>query len=136
MYMASCQNCGNELKPGGKFCASCGAPASDVQETPVQTVQESIYPANGGPTNGLPADNMGLAGFICGILGVTACCGITSIPALICSIMSIKNVKAGKVKADSSWMGIVGLVLGILGSISLVICVIYFIFVFMMAFNY
>ena len=136
MYMASCQNCGNELKPGGKFCASCGAPAEEVPVTPVQNVQEPVYSSNVVPTNELPADNMGLAGFICGILGVTACCGITSIPALICSIMSIKNVKAGKVKTDSSWMGIVGLVLGILGSISLVICAVYIFFMFFMAFNY
>lgn len=133
--MASCQSCGNELKPGAKFCASCGAPVPEVQATPVQ-MEQTVYPSGNGPVTGLPSDNMGLIGFICGILAITLCCGITSIPALICSIMSIKNVKAGKVKADSSWMGIVGLVLGILGALYLIGIILYMSIFFFAAFSY
>lgn len=135
--MANCQSCGNELKKGGKFCAACGAPAPEETEVVVQTVQVGAAPITTmNTTENLPADNMGLIAFICGILGITLCCGITSIPALICAIVSMKNVKAGKVKNDTSWMGIVGLVLGILGTLLLIAYILYFVFVFLVAFNY
>ena len=132
MYMANCQSCGNELKKGGKFCASCGAPVPE--EVPVQPINpvgtsQVVTPVYGE----LPSDNNGLISFICGILGITLCCGVTSIPALICGIISMKNVKAGKVKADTSWMGIVGLVLGILGTLYLLFVILYFVIVFFAA---
>ena len=45
----------------------------------------------------------------------------------------MKNVKAGKVKSQTSWMGIVGLVLSILGTLYLVFMILYFVFVFLLA---
>lgn len=133
--MAKCQSCGNELKKGAKFCASCGAPIGEVEQPVVETVVQNDLPVQVAPVvnpgTELPSDNMGLAGFICGILGITLCCGITSIPALICSVLSMKNVKAGKVKSQTSWMGIAGLVLGILGIVYLVVMIVYFIFFFL-----
>lgn len=135
--MTKCQNCGNDLKKGAKFCASCGAPAVEEVAPVVETVVQNDVPFQVAPVVNpgieLPSDNMGIAGFICGILGITLCCGITSIPGLICSIMSMKNVKAGKVKSQTSWMGIVGLVLSILGTVYLVAMILYFVFVFLVA---
>ena len=136
--MAKCQSCGNELKKGAKFCASCGSPVGDVEQPVVENVVSNDVPVQMvspvvTPGVELPTDSMGIAGFVCGILGITLCCGVTSIPGLICSILSMKNVKAGKVKSQTSWMGIVGLVLSILGTLYLVFMILYFVFVFLLA---
>ena len=75
---------------------------------------QPVVPGQAMPDTTLPADNLGLAGFICGIIGFL-CCSFCTIPGLICSIMSMNNVKSGKVNPKNKWMGIVGLVLSILG---------------------
>ena len=129
--MANWKSCGNELN-GAKFCASCGTPVEEVVQSgvaPQQPVQgqpvqqpmaqqpmqgQPVAPGQAMPGATLPADNLGLAGFICGIIGFL-CCSFCTIPGLICSIMSMNNVKSGKVDPKNKWMGIVGLVLSILG---------------------
>ncbi len=138
--MANCKNCGNELN-GAKFCASCGTAVEEVapvqpmpaqpvpgqpmpaQQMPGQPMPAQPMPGQPMPGNTLPKDNMGLAGFICGLVGFL-CCTYVAIPGLICSILSMKNVKAGKVDPKNKWMGIVGLVLSILGLVIMVINII------------
>ena len=125
--MAFCRSCGNDVT-GVKFCGKCGTPVEEQISSPIVPGQPVV---NNG--SNLPKDNAGLWGFILGLLGVTACCGITSIPALICSIVSMNNVKKGLVDSSNQWMGVAGLVLGILGTLLIVFYVIYFVFVLMLS---
>ena len=133
MYMAFCRSCGNEIN-GVKFCGKCGAPVEENANAsaPVQPVQQ-MY--TGQPVNTLPKDGWGIAGFICGIVGVTACCGITSIPGLICSIISMNKVKKNEVDPSTKWMGTVGLVLNIIGLIAILLIIIWYVFVICVAIN-
>lgn len=124
--MANCKNCGNQLLGDENVCPQCGTPVEGAVAE--QTVDASVQPqvdAGAQPqvaqtASGLPKDNLGLAGFICGIIGFV-CCTYVAIPGLICSILSMNNVKAGKVDPKNKWMGIVGLVLSILGIIVMIL---------------
>lgn len=124
--MAYCKNCGNDVT-GVKFCGRCGSSVEVQSVQPVNTVQQT--------GSNLPTDGMGIAGFICGLLGVLACCGITSIPGLICSLISMSKVKKGLVDPSNKWMGITGLVLSIIGIVLLLIVLAYYIFVIWLAFE-
>ena len=131
--MAFCKYCGNETT-NAKYCGSCGAPVTEtpVQQQPVMPPQQPVmqqqpqinpnqpypYPPQQPPypyppQQGLPKDDMGLLGLIFGIIGFL-CCTFLTIPGLICSIISMNNVKAHKVSDQNKWMGIVGLILSIL----------------------
>ena len=121
MYMALCKSCGNEVN-GGKFCGKCGASLEEVtMDAPVAPVPAmSDVPGQVTPATTLPSDGMGIAGFVCGLIGFL-CCTYIAIPGLICSIISMQNVKQGKVDPKNKWMGIVGLVFSILGIVMLII---------------
>lgn len=125
--MAFCKSCGNEVN-GVKFCGKCGTPVevNNAAAAPVQPAQpvQPIY--NNQPVNNLPKDGWGLAGFICGIVGITACCGITSLPGLICSIISMNKIKKNEVDPSTKWMGTAGLVLSIIGLVLLVLVILYY----------
>lgn len=124
--MAYCKNCGNDVT-GVKFCGRCG---TIVEVQNVQSVN-TVQPVE----NNLPIDGMGIAGFICGLLGIIACCGITSIPGLICSLISMNKIKKGLADPSYKWMGIVGLVLSIIGIVLLLVVLVYYIFIFWLAFE-
>ncbi len=130
--MAFCRSCGNEIN-GVKFCGKCGTPVEDTiaNVAPVQTIQ----PMYNQQVNTLPKDGFGIAAFICGVVGITACCGITSIPGIICSIISMNKVKRGEVDPSTKWMGTAGLILSILGLVLVLLVIIYYIFVIYLAFN-
>ncbi len=136
--MAFCKSCGNEVD-GVKFCGKCGTPVENKIENvaPVQPVQsvQTVQPMYNQSVNALPKDGYGIAGFICGIVGITACCGITSIPGLICSIISMNKVKKGEVDPSTKWMGTVGLVLSIVGLLLILFVIAYYFLVFYVAIN-
>lgn len=128
--MTNCKNCGNQLVGNENVCPQCGTPVERAAAQPVvdagvqPQVDAGVQPQVAQPqvaqtATGLPKDNLGLAGFICGIVGFL-CCTYVAIPGLICSIMSMNNVKAGKVDPKNKWMGIVGLVLSILGIVIMI----------------
>lgn len=107
--MNFCSNCGKKIE-GTNFCSNCGHSNASVVQNTNQTSNNSS----------LPKDNLGLAGFICGIVGFL-CCTYVSIPGLICSIMSLNNIKKGKVEPKNKWMGITGIVLSCLGLVITII---------------
>lgn len=119
--MANCKNCGKELLNGANVCPQCGTPVEGVvaQQPADAGVQQSVQPQTVQTQAVLPKNNLGLAGFICGIVGFL-CCTYVAIPGLICSIMSMNNVKAGKVDSKNKWMGIVGLVLSVIGIVIMI----------------
>lgn len=126
--MKNCKNCGNELLGDENVCPQCGTPVegANVQQVVDSGVQQvvdmgaqQVQPQVDQTSTGLPKDNLGLAGFICGIIGFL-CCTYVAIPGLICSILSMNNVKAGKVDSKNKWMGIVGLVLSALGLVVMI----------------
>ena len=121
MYV--CKNCGQTYSEPVKFCGKCGTVVE--QAVPVQPVMNNGMAVN---PNDLPKDGMGIAGFVCGLLAVTACCGVTSIPGLICSISSMNKVKKGLVDPSTKWMGTVGLVLSIIGLVLLLLVVLCLLF--------
>lgn len=115
--MNFCSNCGKNME-GTNFCSNCGQTSVSAAQSVIQG-QNTNQVSN----NSLPKDNLGLAGFICGIIGFL-CCTYVAIPGLICSIMSIINVRDGKVDAKNKWMGIVGVILSGLGLLFLIINII------------
>lgn len=128
--MGYCKHCGNDVT-GVKFCAKCGSAVEETIVQPVQTMQagQQVQEVPVGNVGKLPSDGMGIAGFICGLLGLVACCGITSIPGLICSLISMNKVKKGLVDPSTKWMGVTGMILSIIGIVLLLVVVIYYIFI-------
>lgn len=125
--MAFCKSCGSEVNEG-KFCVKCGTPVEEVavmsqdQLVQGQTVvsDQAVVQGQAAPATKLPSDGMGIAGFVCGLIGFL-CCTYVAIPGLILSILSMQNVKRGKVNPSTKWMGIVGLIFSILGIVFLII---------------
>ena len=62
-----CSNCGKNME-GTNFCSNCG-------QTSVSAAQSVIQEQNANQANNssLPKDNLGLVGFICGIVGFLCC---------------------------------------------------------------
>lgn len=48
-----CENCGQELNEGAKFCSNCGTPIGDNNAVQVQQVQQVAYPYYGKEINGV-----------------------------------------------------------------------------------
>lgn len=112
--MNFCSNCGKKIE-GTNFCSNCGQASVNTAQSIMQE-QKTNQVSN----SSLPKDNLGLAGFICGIVGFL-CCTYVSIPGLICSIMSLNNRKKGKVDPKNKWMGIAGIILSCLGIVITII---------------
>ena len=49
--MATCTNCGNELKPSVKFCMKCGAPVSAPMAQVKSVESSAVCPLCGKPLN-------------------------------------------------------------------------------------
>jgi len=120
--MANCKNCGKELLGGENVCPQCGTPVEGTFAAQQPGVAPQTVNVNG-TVSGLPKDNLGLAGFICGIIGAL-CCTYVAIPGLICSILSLVNIKNGKVDGSKKWMGIVGIICSAIGLLMMVINII------------
>ena len=138
----NCPKCGAEVVEGTKFCPKCGAdlqgiqpqqPMNDMQQQPgVQPMQQPVMPENGLPSAGvmpgaaqtnLPSNSMGIASFICGLLGFL-CCTYLGIPGVICGVLGLQNAKAGKVSSKDLWMCYAGIVLGAIGILMLILNII------------
>ncbi len=122
------------------------APFEQYQEPPGQPMQQSAWTPPPAPEASWQNQNIGAntpfqppvaAGFgqdktlaivslVCGILSLTCCGPVTGIAALITGYMAKNNVDANPQQYDGRGMAIAGM---IMGGISLVLTVLYFIFV-------
>ena len=109
--MKYCEHCGGKLESGAEFCPNCGA---KVEKEVVNgtVVNESST------TTTIVKDNTTTA-FVCSIIGAL-CCTYVAIPGLILSIMSLRDMKEGKISSEKKWMAIAGIVLSAIGLIQLV----------------
>ena len=71
-----------------------------------------------------PRNGAGVAALVLGILGITFCM-LTSMPAIICGAIGVKNAKEGL--ADNRGVAMGGLVLGIIGTSLLVLLVLFYV---------
>lgn len=143
--MATCTNCGTEIKEGARICHSCGSPYSPQQPPPQQpgltgqpAAPISQPPAGpttwqtpqsfgpGGTVSVAPTDGQAIASLVCGILGLVFCPVILSIVAIVLGKSSMTRIQAsggavqGHQLAKAGFIiGIVGLVLGVVGLIFL-----------------
>lgn len=132
-----CRNCGTDLG-GAAFCPKCGTPAEVAAPAPempapapavAPVAPAPVAPAPVAPMQAAPVapagktDGFAIAGFVCGIIGAL-CCTYIAIPGLICSILSLVNIKKGKVNGKLKWMAITGIVLSAIGLALMVINII------------
>lgn len=129
--MAFCQNCGNELKEGARFCENCGAAVEIVPE-PVQTdYQNTVYeePAVVGPTPEQASASK--SALIFSIIGLAL--AEFGIPGIIFSAIAkgkVKNAEAlgvtgGKVKA-ARILSKIGMILSIVMTVFWVLYIVFF----------
>ncbi len=105
--MKYCEHCGGKLTDNQEFCPNCGAKVEKNKSTEVAT--GTVVNNNGATTK----DNTTTA-FVCSIIGFL-CCTYVAIPGLILSIISLKDMKEGKISSEKKWMAITGIVLSVLG---------------------
>ena len=115
--MLFCTNCGAQNGDNDAFCTNCGAqlnaPAEVVEQPVVEVVAAEEKKGNG----------MGIASLICGILGVTCCCGsfLAPILSIVFACISKKNTGKNGLATAGLILGIIGLVLGVVGIIGYII---------------
>lgn len=107
-----CPICGAENEDGVMLCAQCGA---DMSGAPQQVAESTPAPVQEEKGKG-----MGIASLVCGILGLTICCG-----SLIPNILAIIFAVVSKKKGNKGALPTVGLILGIIGAVFGVIYLIY-----------
>ena len=107
--MKYCEHCGNKLENGGEFCSKCGAKLNSNEKVTGEVVNNTKTGVK---------DNTTTA-FVCSIIGAL-CCTYVAIPGLVLSIMSLRDMKEGKISSEKKWMAIVGIVLSCIGLIQLV----------------
>lgn len=105
--MKFCEHCGGKLEGNQEYCPNCGAKIEKKKSNEV--VSGTVVNNNGTTTK----DNTTTA-FVCSIIGFL-CCTYVAIPGLILSIMSLKDMKEGKISSEKKWMAIAGIVLSVLG---------------------
>lgn len=122
-----CPKCGFDVADGSKFCPKCGADLQGVPGgQPAGPVEQPQGPVQMNPNvvpNQLPQNSMGIAAFVCGLLGAL-CCTFLGIPGVICGIIGLNNAKQGKVSNKDLWMCYAGIVLGAIGILMLVLNII------------
>lgn len=113
-----CPICGANNEDNVMFCAQCGADMTGTQQNNYAPVQKEE-----------PGKGMGIASLICGILGLTICCG-SGIPNILAIIFAI----VAKKKGNKGALPTVGLILGIIGAVFAVLYLVYMIAVYGLTF--
>ena len=103
--MKYCEHCGGKLEGTIDYCPNCGAKV-DKKEN----VSGEVLNNNGAA----PVKDTTTTAFVCSIIGFL-CCTYVAIPGLILSIISLKDMKEGKISTEKKWMAITGIVLSVLG---------------------
>ncbi len=73
-----------------------------------------------------PASGTAIASLVLGILALTLCAGVTSIPGLICAAIAMRETREGR--RSGGGIAIAGLVLSIIGLLILVLTLAWFAF--------
>ena len=116
--MKYCENCGTKLKEDDKFCPNCGTKIN---------IEESVITRNDKIQTNSPqskTDGLALAGFILSLTSIL-CCGLTSMPGLIFSIIGL--IRAKKENKEGKGLAIAGIVIS---SIMLLFLILIYIFVY------
>lgn len=108
--MKFCEHCGAQVANNVEFCPNCGAKVENNKEVVNGTVVNN--------NEKITKDNTTTA-FVCSIIGFL-CCTYVAIPGLILSIMSLKDMKEGKISSEKKWMAITGIVLSGLGIVMMI----------------
>ena len=104
--MRYCEHCGGKLEDNHKVCPNCGANVEKIKSEVVNgTVVDNVT---------TPVKDNTTTAFVCSIIGFL-CCTYVAIPGLILSIISLKDMKEGKISSEKKWMAIMGIVLSVLG---------------------
>ena len=129
-YSSGAGSSGDFQEPYGAEQSGYGAPqfgAGAQQPYPVGAPGPYGTPIAMAP----PSSGLGIAGFILGLLSITACTGITGPFGLVLSIMGMRETSpAAASPRGGRGLAIAGLVLSILGTLILLAFVAYVIFAF------
>ena len=109
--MKYCEHCGGKLDSGAEYCPNCGAKVENKEVVSGTVVNNS--------SNQTPVKDNTTTAFVCSLIGAL-CCTYVAIPGLIISIMSLKDMKEGKISSEKKWMAIAGIVLSVIGLAQLV----------------
>ena len=110
--MKYCSHCGSELKEKNKFCPNCGASINEKDENKENVTATVVN------SNNTVKDKTTIA-FVCSVFGAL-CCTYMAIPGLILSIMSLQDMKNGKIDSKNKWMAILGVILSAIGIIQMI----------------
>ncbi len=108
--MKFCEHCGGKIDGNQEYCPNCGAKIEKNKEAVSGTVVNN---------NGTTVKDNTTTAFVCSIVGFL-CCTYVAIPGLILSIISLRDMKEGKISSEKKWMAITGIVLSALGIILLI----------------
>ena len=109
--MNYCEHCGGKLNGVVFYCPNCGAPIKEkINENSIKIESniQSKYDQN------KVKDNTTVIAFVCSLIGLLCCCGVAAIPGLILSIISLVNMKDGKISSEKKGLAIAALIISIL----------------------
>ena len=106
--MKYCEHCGSELKSGVEFCSNCGAKVGSKSEKLTGEVVNNTNTTKTGVK-----DNTTVLAFVCSLIGLLCCCSFVSLPGLILSIVSLVNMRDGKISNEKKGLAIAALVISI-----------------------
>ena len=107
--MRYCEHCGGKLESNATFCPNCGAKISKKEK---EVASGTVINENNTASN--PVKDNTTTALVCSTIGFL-CCTYVSIPGLILSIISLKDIKDGKISSEKKWMAIMGIILSVLG---------------------
>ena len=117
--MKFCEHCGAQVANNVEFCPNCGAKVENNKEVVNGTVVNNNENKKGEETSRTTTKDNATTAFVCSIIGFL-CCTYVAIPGLILSIMSLKDMKEGKISSEKKWMAITGIVLSGLGIVMMI----------------
>ena len=125
--MGYCNNCGNELKDGAKFCEHCGAPV-DVAKEPVSEYAEQTveYYTEAPVVNTPEQDAMAKSAMIMSIVGLAL--SELGIPGIIISAIAKGKVKKATAAGATGGKLKVARILSTIGIILSIVMTIFWIF--------